>query len=98
DRTATADHLARKPIASPSRQPSPRMSHDHRPPRRTQPTHQRHVNSLGLYRTISPTEDVAMGYVLIRDAPDEVLTAIDARAAKLSISRVEYVRRRLAQD
>jgi plasmid stability protein len=36
--------------------------------------------------------------VLIRDIPDEVLVAIDARAAKLGISRVEYVRRRLAQD
>jgi hypothetical protein len=36
--------------------------------------------------------------MLIRDVPDEVLTAIDARAAKLGISRVEYVRRRLAQD
>ena len=36
--------------------------------------------------------------VLIRDVPDEVLTAIDARAAALGIARVEYVRRRLAQD
>lgn len=39
-----------------------------------------------------------MSDVLIRDIPDEVLIAIDARAAKLGISRVEYVRRRLAQD
>ena len=39
-----------------------------------------------------------MSDVLIRDIPDEVLTAIDARAARLGISRVEYVRRRLAQD
>jgi len=39
-----------------------------------------------------------MSDVLIRGVPDEVLTAIDARAAKLGISRVEYVRRRLAQD
>ena len=36
--------------------------------------------------------------MLIRDVPDEMLTAIDARAAKLGISRVEYVRRRLAHD
>jgi hypothetical protein len=36
--------------------------------------------------------------VLIRDVPDDVLAAIDARAAKLGLSRVEYVRRRLAQD
>lgn len=39
-----------------------------------------------------------MSDVLIRDVPEEVLTAIDARAARLGISRVEYVRRRLAQD
>ena len=39
-----------------------------------------------------------MSDVLIRDIPDEVLTEIDARAARLGISRVEYVRRRLAQD
>ncbi len=29
--------------------------------------------------------------VLIRDVPDDVLAAIDARAAKLGISRVLYV-------
>ena len=39
-----------------------------------------------------------MSDVLIRDVPEDVLAAIDARAAKLGISRVEYVRRRLAQD
>jgi hypothetical protein len=48
---------------------------------------------------ISLSEEVGtMSDVLIRDVPDEVLTAIDARAATLGISRVEYVRRRLAQD
>ena len=36
--------------------------------------------------------------VLIRDVPEAVLSAIDARAARLGISRSEYVRRRLAQD
>ena len=36
--------------------------------------------------------------MLIRYVPDHVLKMIDARAAKLGISRVEYVRRRLAQD
>ena len=39
-----------------------------------------------------------MSDVLIRDIPDEVLSAIDAKAAKLGISRAEYVRPRLAQD
>jgi hypothetical protein len=48
---------------------------------------------------ISPLRgDDAMSDALIRDIPEEVLTAIDAKAAKLGISRVEYVRRRLAQD
>jgi plasmid stability protein len=36
--------------------------------------------------------------ILIRDVPEDVLSAIDSRAARLGISRSEYVRRRLAQD
>lgn len=36
--------------------------------------------------------------VLIRDVPDDVLAALDARAGRLGLSRSEYVRRRLAQD
>ncbi|HUC25760.1 MAG TPA: ribbon-helix-helix protein, CopG family [Streptosporangiaceae bacterium] len=36
--------------------------------------------------------------MLIRDVPDEVAAAIDARAHRLGLSRSEYVRRRLAQD
>lgn len=36
--------------------------------------------------------------VLIRDVPDDVLAGIDARAGKLGLSRVEYIRRRLAAD
>jgi hypothetical protein len=36
--------------------------------------------------------------VLIRDIPDEVLAGVDAHAARLGISRVEYIRRRLAAD
>jgi hypothetical protein len=36
--------------------------------------------------------------VLIRDVPDDVLAALDACAARLGLSRSEYVRRRLAQD
>lgn len=39
-----------------------------------------------------------MSDVLIRDLPDDVLAGIDARAAELGLSRVEYIRRRLAQD
>ena len=36
--------------------------------------------------------------VLIRDIPEAVLAGVDARAARLGISRVEYIRRRLAAD
>ena len=36
--------------------------------------------------------------VLIRDVPDDVLAGVDARARKLGLSRVEYIRRRLAAD
>jgi hypothetical protein len=36
--------------------------------------------------------------MLIRDVPDEVVAAVDARASQLGLSRSEYVRRRLAQD
>lgn len=36
--------------------------------------------------------------MLIRDVPDEVIAAVDAQAARLGLSRSEYVRRRLAQD
>lgn len=39
-----------------------------------------------------------MADVLIRDLPDDVLAAIDARASELGLSRVEYIRRTLAQD
>jgi hypothetical protein len=36
--------------------------------------------------------------VLIRDVPDDVLAGVDSHAARLGISRVEYIRRRLAAD
>lgn len=36
--------------------------------------------------------------VLIRDLPDDVLMALDAQAARLGVSRSEYIRRRLSQD
>ena len=36
--------------------------------------------------------------VLIRDLPDVVVAGVDAHAARLGISRVEYIRRRLAAD
>ena len=39
-----------------------------------------------------------MSDVLIRDVPDDVLGAIDAHAARLGLSRTEYLRRRLAQE
>ena len=39
-----------------------------------------------------------MDDVLIRDLPDAVLAGVDAHAARLGISRLEYIRRRLAAD
>jgi plasmid stability protein len=42
--------------------------------------------------------EALMTDMLIRDVPDEVVAAIDARASRLGLSRSEYVRRRLAQD
>jgi plasmid stability protein len=42
--------------------------------------------------------EVIMTDLLIRDVPDEVVAAVDARASRLGLSRSEYVRRRLAQD
>lgn len=39
-----------------------------------------------------------MADVLIRDLPDSVLAGVDAHAARLGLSRVEYIRRRLAAD
>lgn len=36
--------------------------------------------------------------VLIRDIPEDVVAALDARAARLGLSRSEYLRRRLAQE
>jgi sulfite reductase beta subunit-like hemoprotein len=41
---------------------------------------------------------VVVPNVLIRDVPDAVLAAVDAHAARLGLSRVEYIRRRLAAD
>ena len=36
--------------------------------------------------------------ILVRDVPDAVIMALDARAARLGLSRSEYLRRRLAQE
>ena len=35
--------------------------------------------------------------LLVRDVPDDVLAAIDAKAKRLGISRAEYVRRQLTR-
>lgn len=34
----------------------------------------------------------------IRDVPEDVLAAVDAKAERLGLSRTEYLRRRIAQD
>jgi plasmid stability protein len=36
--------------------------------------------------------------ILIRDVPNDVLAALDTLAARLGLSRSEYIRRRLTQD
>lgn len=36
--------------------------------------------------------------VLVRDVPEHVVAALEARAAKLGLSRTEFLRRRLAQE
>lgn len=36
--------------------------------------------------------------VLVRDVPDDVIAALDARASVLGLSRSEFLRRRLAQE
>lgn len=36
--------------------------------------------------------------VLVRDVPDNVIAALDARASRLGLSRSEFLRRRLAQE
>lgn len=36
--------------------------------------------------------------VLVRDVPDHVVAALDARASQAGLSRSEYLRRRLAQE
>jgi plasmid stability protein len=42
--------------------------------------------------------EAEMTDVLIRDVPEDVIAALDAHAARLGLSRSEYVRRRLAHD
>jgi hypothetical protein len=42
--------------------------------------------------------EAKMTDMLIRDVPEEVVAALEAHAARLGLSRSEYVRRRLAQD
>ena len=44
------------------------------------------------------SEVVDVADILVRDVPDEVLAGVDAHAARLGLSRVEYIRRRLAAD
>jgi hypothetical protein len=43
-------------------------------------------------------EVVEMTDVLVRDIPDAVLAGVDAHAARLGLSRAEYIRRRLTAD
>jgi hypothetical protein len=40
----------------------------------------------------------AVSDILIRDIPEDVLAVLDQLAARMGLSRTEYIRRRLAQD
>ena len=42
--------------------------------------------------------EVETSDIVIRGVPGDVIVALDARAARLGLSRGEYVRRRLVQD
>lgn len=42
--------------------------------------------------------ETAMADILIRDVPEHVLAALDAKARRLGLSRSEYVRRQLAAE
>ena len=39
-----------------------------------------------------------MGDILIRDVPDDVVAAIDAKAQRAGLSRTEYLRRALSRE
>ena len=39
-----------------------------------------------------------MADILIRDVPDDVVAAIDAKAQRLGLSRTEFLRRALARE
>jgi plasmid stability protein len=36
--------------------------------------------------------------IVVRDVPDDVVAALDARASRLGLSRSEFLRRRLARE
>ncbi|MBK5307549.1 MAG: ribbon-helix-helix protein, CopG family [Frankiaceae bacterium] len=36
--------------------------------------------------------------ILVRDVPEDVVAGLEARAARMGLSRSEYLRRRLAQE
>lgn len=55
-------------------------------------------DQIGCTTVISVDIINTMSDLLIRDVPDDVLAGLDARAAELGLSRVEYIRRRLTQD
>jgi hypothetical protein len=61
-----------------------------------EPRHPRECVST--FNAISVDIFLGMPDVLIRDVPSEDLARIDANAARLGLSRTEYLRRRLHQD
>ena len=54
--------------------------------------------SYGITTITARGEEDAVTDILIRDVPDDVLAAIDAKARRVGLSRTEYIRRALARE
>ena len=57
----------------------------------------RHRRALSV-NIMREAEEVPMTDILIRDVPDDVIAAIDAKAKRLGLSRTAYLRRALAHE
>lgn len=51
-----------------------------------------------LVLSLDITEVRTMPHILIRDVPDDVVAAIDAKAQRAGLSRTEYLRRALSRE
>jgi hypothetical protein len=56
------------------------------------------VVDTSIFRDILRYQEVDVTDILIRDVPDDVVAAIDARAKRVGLSRAEYLRRTLERE